>query len=107
MTQVAKLLFSLKNSELYVKNKVNYDYKSYKGEIADIREAYIDNNIQYFIDFWNLKNQEKYFEMKHPILNNITTRAVFSVQLNSANFVFMIDKKNRYPWIIGQCQSLV
>ncbi|MGI7310379.1 hypothetical protein ACNGBE_04485 [Campylobacter coli] len=107
MIQVVKLLSSLKNSELYLKNKVSYDYKAYKGEIADIREAYVSNDIQYFIDFWNSKNQEKYFEMKHPIFNNITTRAVFSVQLNLANFVFMIDKKNKYPWIIGQCQSLV
>ncbi len=107
MTKVEKLLSSLKNFEFYLNNKTIYDYKTYKGEIADIREAYINNNIQYFVNFWNLKNQEKYFELKHPILNYITTRAIFSIQLNSANFIFMIDKENKYPWIIGQCQSLV
>ncbi len=107
MTKVEKLLSSLKNFEFYLNNKTIYDHKTYKGEIADIREAYINNNIQYFINFWNLKNQEKYFELKHPILNYITTRAIFSIQLNSANFIFMIDKENKYPWIIGQCQSLV
>ncbi|EMW4960239.1 hypothetical protein AAE460_001870, partial [Campylobacter coli] len=107
MTKVEKLLSSLKNFEFYLNNKTIYDYKTYKGEIADIREAYINNNIQYFVNFWNLKNQEKYFELKHPILNYITTRAIFSIQLNLANFIFMIDKENKYPWIIGQCQSLV
>ncbi|HEB9429236.1 TPA: hypothetical protein RZK49_001627, partial [Campylobacter coli] len=107
MTKVEKLLSSLKNFELYLNNKIIYDYKIYKGEIADIREAYINNNIQYFVNFWNCKNKNKHFEMQHPLLNHIITRAIFSVQFGAANFILMLDENNQYPWIIGQCQSLV
>ncbi|EOB0540683.1 hypothetical protein ACIP56_001978, partial [Campylobacter coli] len=98
---------NLKNEALLIENKEQYDYKFYKGDISDIRQAFLNNDIQYFVNFWNCKNKNKYFETQHPLLNHIMTRAVFSVQFGTANFVLMIDENNQYPWIIGQCQSLV
>ncbi|WP_153186214.1 hypothetical protein, partial [Campylobacter jejuni] len=98
---------NLKNYNTLIENKEQYDYTIYKGEISNIRKSFLNNDIQFFINFWNSKNKCKYFEMQHPLLDHITTRAVFSTQFGTANFIFMIDVDNQYPWIIGQCQSLV
>ncbi|ECQ7482044.1 hypothetical protein F0F44_08445 [Campylobacter coli] len=97
----------MKNDNILIENKEQYDYVTYKGEISNIRKSFLNNDIQFFVNFWNSKNKCKYFEIQHPLLNHITTRAVFSTQFGTANFIFMIDVDNQHPWIIGQCQSLV
>lgn len=84
-----------------------YDFSKYNCEISHIIQAYKENNIQFFINFWEEKSNFPYFELKHPLYNNIITRAIFNTYINGANFVFMIDKSNEYCWIFAQSQSLI
>lgn len=86
----------------------DYDYTKYNCEVANIVQWQKENNINELINFWNEKLKEDFFELKHPIYNNITTRAVYSYfDGNICNYIFMMDKDNRYPWILFQDSHLI
>ncbi|ECP7611368.1 alpha-2,3-sialyltransferase, partial [Campylobacter jejuni] len=86
----------------------DYDYAKYNCEVADIAKWQKENNVNELINFWNEKIKEDYFELKHPIYNDVVTRAVYNVNAdNFNNWVFFIDEKNKYPFCIGQTCSLI
>ncbi|ELJ8950904.1 hypothetical protein RT930_001625, partial [Campylobacter coli] len=49
----------------------NYDYNGYSCEIADIAKMQAEKNTKGLVEFWRNQSQNKYFEIKHPIYNNI------------------------------------
>ncbi len=75
-----------------------YDYTKYDCEVANIAKWQKENNINELINFWNEKCKNDYFELKHPVYNDVITRAVNNYFDNGVrNYVFMIDKNNKYP----------
>ena len=86
----------------------DYDYAKYDCEVANIVKWQKESNINELINFWNEKLKEDYFELKHPIYNDVITRAVWSIiSADAATIVFMIDKDNKYPWLFAQVFSLI
>ncbi|EOH3487224.1 hypothetical protein ACL14A_001784, partial [Campylobacter coli] len=86
----------------------DYDYTKYNCEVADIAKWQKENNVNELINFWNEKIKEECFELKHPVYNDIATRAVGNYFDNQvSNYVFMIDKDNKYPWILFQNSHLI
>ncbi len=85
-----------------------YDYTKYDCEVANIAKWQKENNINELINFWNEKCKNDYFELKHPVYNDVITRAVNNYFDNGVrNYVFMIDKNNKYPWILFQDSHLI
>lgn len=86
----------------------DYDYTKYNCEVANIAKWQKENNVNELINFWNEKIKEECFELKHPVYNDIATRAVGNYFDNQvSNYVFMIDKDNKYPWILFQNSHLI
>ncbi|WP_246801810.1 hypothetical protein [Campylobacter sp. 2018MI34] len=86
----------------------DYDFTKYNCEVSDIAKWQKEYNANELINFWNKKIKKDYFELKHPIYNDIVTRAVWSCNLNIFfNWVFFIDKDNRYPFFIAQVCSCI
>lgn len=82
----------------------DYDYTKYNCEVADITKWQKENNVNKLINFWNEKIKEDYFELKHPIYNDVITRATDSYfDKNVLNIIFMTDRNNKNPWIFAQC----
>ncbi|MCI7046974.1 MAG: hypothetical protein MR955_02485, partial [Helicobacter sp.] len=86
----------------------DYDYTKYDCEVANIAKWQKENNINELINFWNEKIKEEYFELKHPICNDVVTRAIWSCNLdNLLNWIFFVDIKNKNPFFLGQVCSCV
>lgn len=82
----------------------DYDYTKYNCEVADIARWQRENNANRLINFWNEKFKNYSLILKHPIFNNIETKAIHSFfDGNVLNSVFMIDSNNQHPWIFIQC----
>ncbi|EOU9376610.1 hypothetical protein ACOJD2_000924 [Campylobacter coli] len=82
----------------------DYDYTKYNCEVADIAKWQKENNVNELINFWNEKIKEDYFELKHPIYNDVITRATDNYfDKNVLNIIFMTDRNNKNPWIFAQC----
>ncbi|WP_243708219.1 hypothetical protein [Campylobacter volucris] len=97
MKYISKFIDNFKNG-LNGFKRLNYDYKQYNCEMSDLNKMVNETNIQGIIDFWKKKQEYDFFEMKHPLYNNILTRAVFSIADDVCNYIFFIDKSNRYIW---------
>ncbi|HIF9888000.1 hypothetical protein OJP13_05560 [Campylobacter lari] len=81
----------------------SYDYQNYKMcEISKICFLKITKDVDGIINFWKEKDKEKYFELQHPIYNNIKTRAVYA----SNYFIILIDPTNSYIWAIFQDRNI-
>ncbi|HFU2596678.1 TPA: hypothetical protein ACH5K9_000639 [Campylobacter jejuni] len=85
----------------------DYDYVKYDCEVADIAKWQREDNISELINFWNGKIREDFFELKHPIYNNITVRAVKNYQLGIHNFILFTDKYCKFFFILGQSLNAV
>ncbi|EGD0208486.1 hypothetical protein FW105_08245, partial [Campylobacter jejuni] len=75
-----------------------YDYQNYNCEIASFANMIKNYNVDGMIKFWNDKQNYSYFELQHPIYNDIKTKAVYSVQHLGHNYVFFVDESNEYVW---------
>ncbi|HHY1437474.1 TPA: hypothetical protein ACV1MF_001433, partial [Campylobacter jejuni] len=105
------------NKELYqftekIRNAQNfkreeYNTLKYKGEIADIQKKIKEKNTKGILDIWKQKIDHKQFELEHPLFTHINSRAVYNITTGSLNFVFMIDKENKYPWIFTQITCII
>ncbi|WP_257904484.1 hypothetical protein UPTC5105_00308 [Campylobacter lari] len=86
----------------------DYNYDSYNCEIADIAKMQVEKNTKGLVEFWRKKCENKYFEIKHPIYNNITLRAVHSIYNNFLhNCVFFVDKDNKHILLWIQFSHLI
>ncbi|WP_243708216.1 hypothetical protein [Campylobacter volucris] len=88
----------------------NYPSDAYNCEISYLAKNQKECNDAKFnniIKFWNNKCSNKYFELTHPFLNKINTRATVNYFNNDINFIFFIDKNNKHPWILIQMACLV
>lgn len=86
----------------------DYDYTKYDCEVANIAKWQKESNINELIKFWNEKIEEECFELKHPIYNDVVTRAIWSCNLNIFfNWIFFVDIKNKNPFLLGQVCSCV
>ncbi|WP_243705896.1 hypothetical protein [Campylobacter volucris] len=106
----SEIISFLKNLKDWRKNFsiYDYDYSQYNCEIADIAKMQIEKNADGLIKFWNTKVKNEYFEIKHPIYNDITLRAVYSVYNNFLhNCVFFIDKDNKHILLWVQFSHLI
>ncbi|MDN2691333.1 hypothetical protein PAJ06_08640, partial [Campylobacter coli] len=75
-----------------------YDYQSYDCEVADLFKAQLEQNIDLCLNFYRNQENNKYFEIAHPIHNEIKTRVVASVG-EWQSVTFLIDENNKYPWL--------
>ncbi len=104
----------------------NYKYNEYQCEIADFfkysvtKQKYKNSKNPYFkleisslndgkqlIESWKSIFKQQYFELLHPIRNNIKTRAIcdFPADVNNkrfGNYILFVDKDNKYPWLVLQ-----
>lgn len=85
----------------------DYDCDKYDCEVATICKAQKEKDMNTLVNFWNEKLDNKYFELRHPIYNDVLTRAVYSIQKGRTNVVFFIDKDNKHPWAIFQVAHLI
>ncbi|ECQ7086498.1 TPA: hypothetical protein ACHDRY_001226 [Campylobacter jejuni] len=93
-----------------------YDYARYNCELAELvnlcnnADKYSELDIIKVRNFWSYKMSGEFFELQHPELNHITTRAVFNALLYKntiwGNCVFMVDKDNNFPWLLIQMYHL-
>ncbi|AJC93650.1 hypothetical protein FVD15_01845 [Campylobacter volucris] len=75
-----------------------YDYQNYNCEMASFANMIKNYDVDGMIKFWNDKQNYNYFELQHPIYNNIKTKAVYSIQHLGHNYVFFADETNEYIW---------
>ncbi|TDJ88480.1 hypothetical protein E2O22_07770, partial [Campylobacter lari] len=88
--------------------RIKYDGELYKGEISFIQEKIKQKDTDSIIEVWRKKINSKKFELEHPLYPNIKTRAVYNIfNGRAANYVFMVDKDNEYPWIFTQATCLI
>ncbi|MBT0818929.1 hypothetical protein KJQ73_04045, partial [Campylobacter lari] len=90
----------------------DYQHDKYDCEISDffkmsleVREDKLD--FSDLLEYWRNIFSKDYFELHHPIYNNIKTRAIknfFAPKKHPrfSNYVFFIDEKNQHPWILCQ-----
>ncbi|MBR2148437.1 MAG: hypothetical protein IJ965_03265, partial [Campylobacter sp.] len=85
-------------------NKANMNsivnIKYYDSSLYDCEIATLYRNEYSALEIWrNIFNGE-FFELKHPIKNNIMTRAVYAITtVDSMNAIFFIDADNKNPWL--------
>ncbi|CAM2981338.1 hypothetical protein [Helicobacter burdigaliensis] len=105
-TALVDFLLSLKNLSRF--KRIKYDGEFYRGEIAQIQKILNNKDIDAMLDIWKKKLSQHYFELEHPLYPNIKTRAVYNIfNGRAANYVFMIDENNEYPWIFTQATSFI
>ncbi|EOH0063700.1 hypothetical protein ACLJ5Q_000855, partial [Campylobacter jejuni] len=104
----------------------NYNYNNYECEIADFfkfsitKQKYENSKnpdfklkisdfegSEQFVLSWRKKFSQEYFELQHPIYNNIKTRAIcdFPADINNKRFgsyILFVDEFEKYPWIVLQ-----
>ena len=104
--EIVDFIESLKEWEKNFKIE-NYDYTKYECEVASIAKAENEKDIDTLVKVWQSRLDNKYFELRHPIYNDVLTRAVYSIQKGRTNVVFFIDKDNKHPWAIFQVAHLI
>ncbi|MCH5322407.1 MAG: hypothetical protein J1E31_02335, partial [Helicobacter sp.] len=85
-----------------------YDYTKYDCEIADIAKMQNEKNYDGLINFWNEKLKEDYFELKHPIYNEIKLRAVGNYwDTQMGNYVVFLDKDKKSIMVMYHREHLI
>jgi hypothetical protein len=103
-------------SILSLLNKIKSFDKNYKINNYDKSEINIltklikdikEQNINELLHFWEEALKKDYFELPHPEISDLNTRAVYNIQVEMTNFVFMMDKKGENPWLFAQCENII
>ncbi|HEG2581381.1 TPA: hypothetical protein SCV07_000699 [Campylobacter lari] len=79
-----------------------YDFSKYSGELSQICEMKEKKDLYGIVNFYKSFENKKYFEVYHPINNNILTRAIYSYK----DCVIFIDKSNKYIWAAFQARGI-
>ncbi|WP_062374934.1 hypothetical protein [Halomonas sp. KX33721] len=103
--QIDRFLSSLENWKESFEVK-NFDTTG-DDELSQIIAMQRNKDVDGLLKIWERKLEQDYFELPHPIFSDVITRAVYSVQHGMANFVFMVDSGNKFPWVFGQCQGFI
>lgn len=99
--------FGIKGSDLSTIK--SYEYEKYDCEIALLHKCSDkgDGLNPLLCKTFKQVFSKEYLELHHPIYNHVLSRAVLSFSnslvANGENynrFIFFIDEKNRYPWIL-------
>lgn len=77
------------------------------SELEKIVSMQIAKDVNGLLKVWEQKLEKGFFELPHPDNEKITTRAVYSIRYGMANYVFMNDSTNSYPWVFGQCVNFI
>lgn len=80
---------------------------SHSNELCTVVQAVKSKDIESIIEFWKKIIIEDFFELSHPVLFDIKTRAVLNIQYGLANFILMVDEDYEHPWILAQTESVV
>ncbi|MCR6571467.1 hypothetical protein, partial [Campylobacter insulaenigrae] len=106
MKKIEEFLDRLKGGESNF-TRVPYEYDKYDCEMSYISRLICNRNLDSIIKFWNCQQEFDTFDIKHPIYNNVITRAVLSIDDYGYNYVFFIDDTNTYIWCLLQGCSIV
>ena len=71
----------------------------YNPNLYDCEIATLWRNEDVALKIWNNVFCGDFFELKHPVRNEIKTRAVYSLMDSAKNAIFFIDKNGNNPWI--------
>lgn len=104
-SEIEHFLFKLRNW------KENFEFKEFDtaggDELSQIVAMQKNKDLDGLLNVWEQKLDQDCFELPHPEFCETITRAVYSIQLGMANFVFMIDSGNKLPWVFGQCEGFI
>ncbi|ECO7370386.1 hypothetical protein FXR79_03050 [Campylobacter coli] len=104
---IKKFIDNLKNWKSSLKIK-QYDFHNYSCEISELFYyiKYQERLDSSFLEKWKKIFQLDFFELYHPIFNNIKTRAILNFEISEigvyGNYVLMVDLENKHPWLFCQ-----
>ena len=101
MKNIEFFLNNIKKGFSYFK-KEDYNPELYDCGISNISKCCKLQKSQEILEYLKSKLSQKYFEIKHPLKNEIKLRAVFNMHSNLINFVFFTSSNNEE--IIGIIQ---
>ena len=103
--ELNKFLLSLKE------RSKNIQFAEYlaanESEISNVVSYQKQKDINKLLKVWEEKIHKNYFELRHPEQPGLVTQAVHSIQLGMANFVIMLDKEKKSPWLFAQCEGMI
>lgn len=83
--------------------QMRYLFSEHNNEVAEIAKMLHNMDTNGLKLFWQNKAQQEYFELEHPFIKGVVGRAVKNYFDDKVtNYIFMIDKDNKHPWIILQ-----
>ncbi len=107
MLSIEKFIDNLKDWKANFEIR-QYDFCNYTCEISELF-YYIKHQEKINFSFfkkWKKIFQLEFFELQHPILNSIKTRAILNFEISDSsvygNYILMIDEENKYPWLLCQ-----
>lgn len=79
-----------------------YPYEQYECEIAFTQLCHKNGDFanEKLKQMWKDVFHQPFFELHHPTLNSIKTRAVATCKINLRVYIFFIDQEEKYPWIM-------
>lgn len=86
-----------------------YEFEKYDCEISTLlRNGRNNNYTKECLETWRDIFNKKYFELKHPTYNHITTRAVanFLHPRFHINYIFFTDQEEKFTWLTLQLHGI-
>lgn len=98
----------LENVDYLLNNIEEFHYeKFYKNETTELIHNLRNRSYFKLVSFVKKKSKDKFFYLPHPIFN-IQTIALRSYYDSSwSNFILLVDKEYKHPWIIIQQHSFI
>ncbi len=107
--EIERFIERLKDHQNNFEVKV-YEFEKYDCEIADLIKCGRNYNFtQECLETWRDIFNKKYFELKHPTYNHITTRAIanFLHPRFHINYIIFTDKENKFTWLTLQLHGIL
>ena len=86
-----------------------YECEKYHCEISTLLQNARNNNYsKECLEIWKKVYSNKFFELKHPIHNHITTRAIanFLHPRFHINYIIFTDKEEKFTWLTLQLHGI-
>lgn len=106
---VSKYMSFFKSLENWQSSLETCDYQANPdGNILNkIIHLQKSENIDKLIDLWKKTINKSTFELPHPTQSNMICKAVKNWVFPMTNFIYMVDKDNKNPWIIAQSTNFI